>query len=641
MRIGLNLFPLTLRGGGMRHYVMQLIPWMLRLSEHELIVFFGVQGQPSLASVFRTLSLDELRRVDLVEIDDQEQIFRHAHRFDVYFCPLNGFAPGLLDRPTLGTLADVQDQFFPQYFTPPQLELRKQLYPYMARAVTTLLTISEFSKRCICNAFGIPASKVQVTYLAPSDDVLHATPRWPSHLPPLPERCVFYPANLYPHKNHELLLRAIRVLHDKHGIDCACVMTGHEANPGIAIHDRIKANGLEGKAFWLGYVPPAGIRYLYAHAQALAFPSQFEGFGMPLVEAMYCGCPIVATPTTCIPEIAGNAALLVAGTERDFADGLARVLQDKAQRDQLVAYGQQRQTLFSAQGMANATMRAINEAPAKFFGHETTSARAPVSFVVSPSAGGDALTRTLASLAYEARDQDEILILAEPHQITAKAAALCDNLPNTRFAGSATKPDRWLEHVRLDLVCYLREGEILCRGACRAVEDMLNQSVACQVVAGQAIEVSEDDRFIGLHFTPTDAPVQLFGKMVPTAAIFSRRAFLDRHRRLLGQSAWTNWILQAAGDRCRVLYRTLAKVSSSLDKATPPPPLAEIAQGLRTLRIDAPAPSLKRIIWASVAQQLARSKRFVRRIARVLPTPFEELLRSFYFRRVNPYLNQR
>src|SRR5262249_26395064 len=296
MRIGMNLFPLESRGGGMRHYVMQLIPWLLRLSHHELLLFYRIQGLSSLASVLRRLSASDRSRVEAVEIDDQEQIFGHAHRFHLYFCPLNGLAPRLLDRPTVGTLADIQDQYFPEYFTRPQLELRRVLYPFMARAVTSLLTISEFSKRSICEKYGIAPAKVTVTHIAPSDDIMLSRPSWPSILPSLPKRYVFFPANLYPHKNHELLLRAIGQVRKRLGIDCACVMTGHEANPGTAIRDRIEANGLVGVARWLGHVPPSALRHLYENAAALAFPSQFEGFGMPLVEAMHCGCPVIATP---------------------------------------------------------------------------------------------------------------------------------------------------------------------------------------------------------------------------------------------------------------------------------------------------------------------------------------------------------
>jgi glycosyl transferase family 4 len=208
LRIGVNLFPLALAGGGMRQYVLHLLPWMVRLSPHRFLLFHGPQAQPSVAQILRGLRPAERNRVLPLYFEDQDRIFRKAHAFDVFFCPLNCLAPDLLDRPTVATLADVQERFFPEYFTPQELRTRAEFYPHTAHAATVLLTISEFSKDSICSAFGVPPEKVVVTPLSPG--VVGVDPDWPPGLPPLPERYIFYPANLYPHKNHALRLRADR-----------------------------------------------------------------------------------------------------------------------------------------------------------------------------------------------------------------------------------------------------------------------------------------------------------------------------------------------------------------------------------------------------------------------------------------------
>src|SRR5437763_9081565 len=300
LRLGVNLFALSLGGGGMRQYVLQLLPGLLRHSPHTFVLFYAAQGQPSLAAFLRRLHPAERNRVRTVPITDQGEIFRHAGAFDMYFCPLNALAPDLLDRPTLATLADVQEQFYPHYFTREQLDARAWLYPHTAHAVTTLLTISEFSKRSICAAFGVPPEKVRVTHLAPNDELLDTPAAWPACLPKLPERYVFYPANLYPHKNHPALLRAVRLLYDR-GQRVSAVLTGQPAEPGTDIEAEAKAAGVKGQVLWLRHVPSAALRYLYEHALALCFPSRFEGFGMPLVEAMRCGTPVIATPAARVP----------------------------------------------------------------------------------------------------------------------------------------------------------------------------------------------------------------------------------------------------------------------------------------------------------------------------------------------------
>jgi glycosyltransferase involved in cell wall biosynthesis len=642
MRIGMNLFPLTSRGGGMRHYVMQLIPWLLQLSDHDLILFYQVQGLPSLAAGWRQIPAADRCRIRMVELDDQEQIFGYADQFDVYFCPLNGFAPYLLDRPTLGTLADIQDQYFPQYFTEQQLQVRRCLYPFMARAVTTLLTISEFSKRSICEKYDIAPSKVKVTYLAPSDDVIGSKAHWPENLPPLPKRYVFYPANLYPHKNHELLLKALRYVRQNLAVDCACVMTGHEANPGVAIKERIEANGLTGIARWLGYVPPGALRYLYEHAGALAFPSQFEGFGMPLVEAMQCGCPVIATPTTCIPEIVGDGALLVDGTPAEFGRAIARVLHEPLTRDELIAKGRARADRYTPRAMVEDTLAALEDAPAKFAGSRRGEAQRGISFVVRSTLGGENLVRTLASISFEANGQDEVIVLGDPATLSAKARALADNMDNVRFftpiPGSA-----WLNQVRYEVVSYIDEGERLCPGAAAAAGTLLAERPACQAVMGQAIAVAPEGRYSGACFIPGPSTEALAAAPIPAAAVFWRHSVLAGRRDLLDRPFWTNRVAASLNGGVIPVDRTFATVHRLPERT---PSLAPEASGPVLRTAGAPgrqsrSAGVAASLWSGCAQRLGRSKALLRRMASFLPRPVENRMRSFYLRRVQPYVRQR
>jgi glycosyltransferase involved in cell wall biosynthesis len=609
----------------MRHYVMQLIPWLLRLSHHELLVFYRIQGLPSLASVLRRLSASDRSRVEVVQIDDQEQIFGYAHRFDLYFCPLNGFAPRLLDRPTVGTLADIQDQYFPEYFTPPQLELRRVLYPFMARAVTTLLTISEFSKRSICEKYGISPAKVTVTHIAPSDDIMLSRPSWPTMLPPLPKRYVFFPANLYPHKNHELLLQAIGHVRKRLGIDCACVMTGHEANPGIAIRDRIETNGLVGVVHWLGHVPPSALRYLYENAAALAFPSQFEGFGMPLVEAMRCGCPVIATPAASIPEIVGDAGVLVEATPEAFAAAIARVLENGEERNSLIARGRARASRFTPQAMTEATLAVLEEAPARFAGTHRGATRG-VSYVVRPKGGAESLIKSLSSIAYEAEGDDQVLILADASALSSRALALADNMPNTELIGSIDD-SAWVDRVKHEFVRYVDEGQEVVPGSTGAALATLVENRGCQAVVGEALGIDSRGQYTGS--AGCDHPVQ------HAATAIWRRAGLMELRSVLDQRSWATRIADLLGGRLMVIERTFARVWSGPGTpggiASAPAPMA--AQPSRT--------RLKTALWSRCARQIAKGKGAVRRLSSYMPKSIETGLRNFYLRQVRPYVYER
>ena len=582
LRIGVNLIVLTSNGGGMRQYVLQLLPWMLRQSPHHLVIYYHWRGQPSLATMLRRLTPAERSRIRLVLVKEHEEIFAHADEFDVYFCPLNCLAPDLLDRPTLVTLPDIQERFYPHYFTREQLYLRDYFYPFSSRAVTTLLTLSEFSKRTICDIFGVPPERVRAIHLASNDEIREVRPEWPAALGELPQHYVFYPANLYPHKNHKTLLDAIALLGQR-GVECACVLTGQPSQPGIDIAKEIAARGLQGKARWLGHVAPGTLRYLYEHAVALCFPSEFEGFGMPLVEAMECGCPVIATTVASIPEVAGEAALLVDAAPVAFADAIARVLHEPQTRRDLIARGRSHCRRFNPRRLARETLQAMDEAVTRFWepGSPLPEMQT-ISYVVQPLAGADALMRTLASLAFEIHDHDEILILAPRDTITCDAQILADNLRIVRYLSVDVPPEDWIDEVRGDYLLYLREGDWISEGATRWALATFAEDADYQAVVGQILMRDASEKLARVVYLPPrprlanadtesrqlrESRWRVEGNEPPPPAVFWRSEYLRRQRHLLTEAAWPLRALEQAGQQARECYRTFASV------AAPRPPL--------------------------------------------------------------------
>jgi glycosyltransferase involved in cell wall biosynthesis len=553
LRIGVNLLALSLGGGGMRQYVLQLLPWLLRLSAHRLVLFYHLQGWPSLAGMLRRLSPAERGRIRTIEIEEQEDVFAHADSFDVWFAPLNAFAPDLLDRPTLSTLADIQEHFFPEYFTAEQRKQRAIVYPHTARAVTRLLTISAFSRDSICAAFDISPEKVRVIHLAPNDEIVAAAPQWPRELGEPPSRYVFYPANLYPHKGHLVLLDATRLLLDR-GIDCACLMTGQPAEPGVEIEAEIDARGLQGQARWLGHVAAPALRFLYENAVCLCFPSEFEGFGMPLVEAMQCGCPVVTTRATCIPEVVGDAALLVEPTAAAFADAVAGLIADPQQRDCLAAQGRAHAGRFTARRVAEETLAALDDAVAAF-----TPPRPPagtVSFVVQPGTSHRRLVDTLASLAFEVEPHDEVLILAAPEDLDGAAMTLCTNLGGVRFVPSGA----WLQEARRDFVWVLAGGERVREGATRTVLAALDTALESHAAVGQVLERFQDGMLGGSRYLPPADGGAGRWDDVPPCGVVWRREFLRTVRPAIHTRRWAGRLLDHATPDVTLLYRTFAVV---------------------------------------------------------------------------------
>ena len=174
---------------------------------------------------------------------------------------------------------------------------------------------------------------------------------------------LLFPGNTWPHKNHEGAVEALRVLRGAYGLDPLLVCTGSAKEAEGELRAKICAAGLEDRVRFLGYCPTTDMPALYEGAAALVFPSLFEGFGIPLLEAMWCDCPIVCSNTTSLPEIAGDAALLVdPRSPEELAHALARVLTDQAERNALIARGRRQVRAFSWRAFTLAIVAALYRA---------------------------------------------------------------------------------------------------------------------------------------------------------------------------------------------------------------------------------------------------------------------------------------
>jgi glycosyltransferase involved in cell wall biosynthesis len=165
-----------------------------------------------------------------------------------------------------------------------------------------------------------------------------------------PENAFFlYPANFWPHKNHETLLVAYRQYAQAAGSRAwPLIFTGQPDVRMKLLQELRDGLGISSSVLFLGHVEDAAFAALWSRAGALVFPSLHEGFGIPLLEAMRFGVPIVASNTTSLPEVAGDAAVLVNPDDpRLIADALRRIAIREGLREELVARGRARLGAFS------------------------------------------------------------------------------------------------------------------------------------------------------------------------------------------------------------------------------------------------------------------------------------------------------
>lgn len=240
------------------------------------------------------------------------------------------------------TFHDIQDFDLPQYFDDASLLRRRMLYTLYADRGDLFFADSEFTKDTIVARLGIDPGRVVVVHLAADDmQVLEPSPEALAFVRGLGRYMVF-PAKAWPHKNHEFLLRALGRRRDaltRAGM--RLILTGgFDAEDRRRLGELVAAHGLVGRVELLGFQPAATLQALVRSAEYMVFPSLYEGFGMPILEAMTLGCPVLSSTATSLPEVGGDAAeYFDPRDEESFVALLDRALACSIDRDTLIRRG--------------------------------------------------------------------------------------------------------------------------------------------------------------------------------------------------------------------------------------------------------------------------------------------------------------
>lgn len=216
---------------------------------------------------------------------------------DLVHYPVTVPIPDVPDLPRVVTLLDVQHLDMPELFSKAELRYRRWAYDGAARNADAVITISDFSARRISDALGIPANRVHGIHLG-VDHARFNPEGGTSSIASLPDRYLYYPANAWPHKNHRALFEAMDRLQKA---NVSLVLSGSGA-------EKLRSTRAPG-VIHLGRVSDEEVPGLMRGALGLVFPSLYEGFGLPPLEAMACGCPVLAASSGAVAEVCGEAAL--------------------------------------------------------------------------------------------------------------------------------------------------------------------------------------------------------------------------------------------------------------------------------------------------------------------------------------------
>ncbi len=268
--------------------------------------------------------------------------------------------------PAILTIVDIQQEYHPEFFSKSDLELRERSYRSSADRADHIIAISTFTGDTLVEKYCIPENKISVVLLGYNRNAFKRLKRDRveefRRKYRLPRGFLFYPAATWPHKNHMNLLRAYKLLKDRNRFEDKLVLTGIKEQNHKAVKNEIIRLGLQGDVIHLGYLPYKDLPLLYNAAKVMVFPSFFEGFGLPVVEAMAVGLPVACSNVTSLPEVAGEAALLFdPASPEDIAEKVSMIYADKGLREELIRRGLERARLFTWENTARKTLKVYEE----------------------------------------------------------------------------------------------------------------------------------------------------------------------------------------------------------------------------------------------------------------------------------------
>lgn len=272
------------------------------------------------------------------------------YNVDLFLSP-DGFIPLKVTVPTIDVIHDINFSHFPNNLKPSHQRYMTHYFPIFAQRATRVVTVSEFSKRDIAKTYGISPDKINMVYNGADETYVPAEEcnqagirmRYTDGNP-----YFIFISTILRRKNLANLLKAFDQFKDNDKQGHKLVVVGAKAwwqDELKVAYDTMKH---QSDVLFVGHIETTELALLLASAQALVYPSFFEGFGIPIVEAFCAGTPVIASNVTSMPEVAGDAALLVDPHNiSSIAEAMGKIATNPQLRQSLITRGQKRKALFT------------------------------------------------------------------------------------------------------------------------------------------------------------------------------------------------------------------------------------------------------------------------------------------------------
>lgn len=357
LRVGFDGRALASLAPGVRRYLHELTSALRRLDRPLTLVALGGQGPAPSGVEHRPEPWHPPTNLGWTAVG----LMRAARgaALDVYHAPAYT-APPVGVHPLVLTVHDVSYATHKEWYPHQGGALRQWFYRASIRAADVLITDSEFSRAEITAAYGVAPDRIRVIPLGVSP-VFTPGPAL-TNVPGVPQPYVLHVGDLHERRNLRVALDAVLRLRAGGASTLTLVLAGNDRGTGAALVTRAAEQGQPDAVRWLGSVSDESLVTLYRGAAALVYPSRYEGFGLPLVEAMACGIPVLASRAATADEVAGPAAVLLPPDDPNaWGDAIRMVLENSEHASELRRRSVARASVFTWQRTAEMTWEVYKE----------------------------------------------------------------------------------------------------------------------------------------------------------------------------------------------------------------------------------------------------------------------------------------
>jgi glycosyltransferase involved in cell wall biosynthesis len=343
MKVGLNISAASGTFTGVGNYAFQLARTIASVAPEDEWIFFGANAY--LAPLLNRENARPLaaQRTGLARILwEQTGLLLEARREKIDLLHGADFSrPVAYGGRAVNTIHDLSPFADGHYIPPARRAYIRALMSHAARRSSAIITVSEFSRRQIIERFSVDEAKV----FAIAHGVAQGNGAAPLKADP---PYLFFVGNLEHRKNLVRLVKAFRLLRERRRIPHRLVLAGKPGHGWEDIQAAIEKGGIQPCVDVPGYMSDAGLARLYHSADLFVFPSVYEGFGFPVLEAMACGTPVACSNTTSLPEVGGDAAVYFDPYNvEDMADAIQRVIDSPSLQAELREKGLRQSAKFT------------------------------------------------------------------------------------------------------------------------------------------------------------------------------------------------------------------------------------------------------------------------------------------------------